>query len=350
MSFLKLILYPFAGLYTLVTSIRNYLFDTDYKKSFEFETNVIGVGNLTVGGTGKSPMVEYIIDLLNPKYSIATLSRGYGRKTRGFKIASKKDTAETLGDEPFQFYRKYPDVVVSVGEERAVAIPHLLAEKSPDVIIMDDSYQHRYVKPSLNILLTDYNRPFYDDFVLPVGRLRESKSGANRADIVVVTKCPENLTNVAIENIENNIKKYTDAPVCFSYINYLSPRPFTESVNKEISNQVILFSGLANNKPFTEYVSEHYGLVDDFYFADHHHYTSKDLNSIEERFRRSGIENLSIITTEKDMVKLLNDDLRGIVEHWPLFYLPIRHQFIKGGSVFDDMVFQSIKNYSNPAI
>lgn len=350
MSFLKLVLYPFAGLYNLGTAIRNFLFDVNYKKSFEFEANVIGIGNLTVGGTGKSPMVEYVLDLLADKYSVVTLSRGYGRKTKGFKIASKEDSADTIGDEPLQFFRKYPDVAVSVCEERAVAIPYLLAEKAPDVIVMDDSYQHRYVKPSLNILLTDYSRLFYEDFILPMGRLRESRKGAKRAEAIVVTKCPNWIAEKEIKKIEDTIHTYSDAPVLFSSINYLPPVPFNKDNTSKISKKVLLFSGLAHNEPLTQYISENYDLIDEFYFEDHHHYSSRDLSKIEERFRRFDNEGISILTTEKDMVKLLSKNLKSTVDHWPLFYLPIKHNFIKGGNVFDEMVFKSIKNYSSPAI
>ncbi|MEQ8576499.1 MAG: tetraacyldisaccharide 4'-kinase, partial [Fulvivirga sp.] len=164
MGFLGVLLLPFTFIYNSVTRFRNYLFDIGFKRSFEFDANVIGVGNLSVGGTGKSPMVEYLIKLLADNYKISTLSRGYGRKTRGFRIANANDSASSIGDEPYQFYNKFKNVNVTVGEERAVAIPHILAELEPDVILMDDAFQHRYVKPGLNIMLTDYSRPFYSDF------------------------------------------------------------------------------------------------------------------------------------------------------------------------------------------
>lgn len=346
MIILKWILLPFSLLYELVTSIRNHLFDIGYKKSFEFEANVIGVGNLTVGGTGKSPMVEYLIRLLQDKYKIATLSRGYGRKTKGFRIGDKDDNSLSIGDEPYQFLQKYSNVTVTVGEERAVAIPHILAEVSPDVILMDDSYQHRYVKPSLNILLSDYTRPFYTDLILPSGRLRESRKGAKRADIVVVTKCPASLSKMEKESIESSIKKYSDAPIFFSTINYLNYIPFNNE-NAIAAKDVILFTGLANPKPFTEYVSSNFNLVDDLYFPDHHQYSLKDINTIEERFRQLSSENKCIITTEKDIVKLKLKELRSRIEHWPLFYVPIEAQFIENGNIFDLLVLNSIIDYSN---
>ena len=346
MSILKWILFPITLLYGFVTSFRNYLFDIGYKKSFEFDANVIGIGNLTVGGTGKSPMVEYLIRLLGKDYKLATLSRGYGRKTKGFRIAQENDNANTIGDEPYQFFQKYNDVTITVGEERAVAIPHILAEVDPDVIIMDDSYQHRYVKPSLNILLCDYTRPFYQDMILPSGRLRESRNGANRADAILVTKCPSEICVEERKTVENEIKKYSKAPIFFSSIKYLTPRQINGD-NTEFKGDVLLFTGLANPKPFTEYVSSNFNLVDDIYFPDHHPYTIKDINFIEERFGLISTEDKCIITTEKDMVKLLSDELKGSIEHLPIFYVPIETQIIENGNIFDSLVLDSIKTYSN---
>lgn len=346
MIILKWLLFPFSLLYGFITSIRNYLFDIGYKKSFEFEANVIGIGNLTVGGTGKSPMVEYLIRLLENKYKIATLSRGYGRKTKGFRIASKDDNANTIGDEPYQFFEKYSGITVTVGEERAVAIPHILAEVAPDVIVMDDSYQHRYVKPSLNILLCDYTRPFYEDVIMPSGRLRESRNGANRADAIIVTKCPIEISTEKREDVENRIRKYSEAPIFFTTIKYLPPKSI-EGEELLVEGDVLLFTGLANPKPFTEYVSSKFNLVDDIYFPDHHPYTMKDINSIEARFNQMSSDVKCIITTEKDMVKLLNDELKGSIKHWPLYYVPIETEFIENGNIFDSMILNSIKTYSN---
>lgn len=340
MGFFQYLLFPFSLLYGLVTSIRNYLFDIGYKTSFEFQTNVIGIGNLSVGGTGKTPMVEYVIRLLKDK-KIVTLSRGYGRKTKGFRIANENDNAKLIGDEPYQFYRKFPNIEVTVGEERAMAIPEILAQIDPELIVMDDSFQHRYVKPSLNIMLTDYNKPFFNDFVLPQGRLRESRKGAKRADIIVVTKSPNDLSSTEVDEFKGQIQKYSSAPIFFASIEYHKPVAVNADSAKPLSN-VLLFSGLANNQPFTEYISERYNLLDDIYFSDHHNYTARDLNIIEDRFRQLGVEDKCIITTEKDYVKLLDSDLYSIVEHWPLFYAPISVLFIKDGNMFDELIFKSL--------
>lgn len=345
MGFLGALLLPFTFIYNSVTKFRNYLFDSGVKKSFEFEANVIGVGNLSVGGTGKSPMVEYLINLLSGNYKIATLSRGYGRKTRGFRIANEEDSASSIGDEPYQFYNKFKNISVTVGEQRAVAIPHILAELDSDVILMDDAFQHRYVRPGLNIMLTDYSKPFYSDFVLPSGRLRESRDGAKRADIVVVTKCKEDISEKEMDSIEKEILNYSPtAIVCFAGIKYLSPKPVFE--NNKFSENILLFSGIANNKPLIEHVSTHYQLMDEFYFGDHHAYDAKDLNGLEERFQRMPIKDKCLLTTEKDMVKLLDPTLESTVHHLPIFYIPIETYFLRGGKIFDETVLNSIKQYN----
>jgi tetraacyldisaccharide 4'-kinase len=345
MGFLGTLLLPFTFIYNAATKFRNYLFDADVKKSFEFEVNVIGVGNLSVGGTGKSPMVEYLIRLLSDKYKIATLSRGYGRKTKGFIIASDNDSALSIGDEPYQFYNKFKNINVTVGEERAVAIPYILAELDSDVILMDDAFQHRYVKPGLNIMLTDYSKPFYSDFVLPSGRLRESRKGAKRADVILVTKCRADISEMEMNEIEKEISVYApEVKVCFTSIKYLEPKPIFDDV--KFSSNILLFSGIANNKPLIEHISTHYQLIDEFYFADHHVYSTKDLNALEERFQRMSIVDKCLLTTEKDMVKLLDSTIESTVHHLPIFYIPIETCFVRGGKIFDKMVLNSIEQYS----
>ncbi|MEQ9168992.1 MAG: tetraacyldisaccharide 4'-kinase [Fulvivirga sp.] len=345
MGFLGVLLLPFTFIYNSATRFRNYLFDIGFKRSFEFDANVIGVGNLSVGGTGKSPMVEYLIKLLADNYKIATLSRGYGRKTRGFRIANANDSASSIGDEPYQFYNKFKNVNVTVGEERAVAIPHILAELEPDVILMDDAFQHRYVKPGLNIMLTDYSRPFYSDFVLPSGRLRESRKGARRANIIIVTKCREDITEKEMDVIQKEILVYAPkAEICFTSIKYLTPQPVFD--NDKFSNNILLFSGIASNQSLIEHVSTHYQIMDEFYFADHHAYNTKDMNGLEERFRRMPIADKCLLTTEKDMVKLLDPTLESTAHHLPIFYIPIETYFVRGGKIFDNMVLNSVKQYS----
>ena len=339
-----ILLYPFTVLYDLVTRFRNHLYNIEYKRSFQFETNVIGVGNLTVGGTGKTPMVEYLIRLLSDKYHIATLSRGYGRKTRGFRIAGPQDSATTLGDEPMQFHLKFKNKVrVAVGEERADAIPNILFE-FPDnqVIILDDAYQHRPVRPDLNILLTDYYRPFFRDYLLPSGRLREARKGAQRADIIVVTKCPASVDTRAWEE---NIRPYAfpEVLIAFSTIRYGEPVPVMHT--QTLKNRVLLVTGIAHTEGLVAFIKEKYQLLDHLRHEDHHHYSKKDVEKIKARFAHHSGENLSVITTEKDMVKLRDPELMGYMSGLPLFYLPIETVFIKNGKAFEEKVLSSLKQY-----
>lgn len=345
MNFLGILLFPFTLLYDLITRFRNYLYGTGYKRSFEFEANVISVGNLSVGGTGKSPMVEYIIGLLRDK-NVVTLSRGYGRETRGFRIATDKDNPKTIGDEPYQFYNKFDNIYVTVGEQRAVAIPFILAElPETDVILLDDAFQHRPVKPSLNILLTDYSRPFFSDYVLPSGRLRESRKGAERADVVVVTKCPD---DVDVNAYTEQVRKYNaTAHIAFTTIKYQEPEKISGTGN--FTGEVFLFSGIANHQPLKEYVQSKFSLVGEHYFKDHHNYTDKDIRLLKDRLKAIKKEEACLLTTEKDMVKLMFLLKKKEFSDLPVFYIPIETVFINGGKTFDEMVLNSLKSYSyNP--
>lgn len=335
MSFLKLILWPLAALYNVVTRVRNYLYDIGHKPSFQFESVVIGVGNLNVGGSGKTPMIEYLVRLLKGKYQLAILSRGYGRKTKGFRIATKRDDATTLGDEPYQYFLKFGDhVIVAVGEERALAIPTILnEEKPPQIILLDDAFQHRSVVPQLSILLTEYAKPFYNDYLMPLGRLREARSGAARADAIVVTKCGESVEERM--EMDHKIKGYAgDKPVFFSGLRH---RPAISFVpNGEIGRKIILVTGIANSKALEEYVSTHFELLKHFRFADHHTYSLKDIVEIELAFKE--LKANSLVTTEKDWVKLKAEPLLNamVKENW--FYLPVETEFINCGAEFDAMV------------
>ncbi|MTI30673.1 tetraacyldisaccharide 4'-kinase [Xanthovirga aplysinae] len=342
--------WPFSLIYQLITSIRNYLFDTGYSKSFEFETNVICVGNLSVGGTGKTPMVEYLVRLLKDQYQLATLSRGYGRKTKGFRLATEDESAMTIGDEPFQYFLKYGHQInVAVGEERAIAIPEILFRKADnELIILDDAFQHRTVKAGLNVLLTDFSRPFFDDHVLPWGRLRESRKGARRADVVVVTKCPQEFSQSERDYYSQSVKNYTrkNIPVFFTSLRYLKPILMRDSLGSDFSKNVVLFSGIANHQPLEEYVRKNFNMKKHIKFRDHYVYSSKDLKRIEAIFQEIQEKDKCLLTTEKDMVKLLTNELRPYVQRLPIFYLPIESYFLQNGSVFDQLILKSIKKYS----
>lgn len=342
MSILTPLLFPFAVLYDAVTSIRNQLYETGLRPSARFDIPLVSVGNLSVGGTGKTPMIEYLVRLLADQHRLATLSRGYGRKAKGVRIAKQDDSAETIGDEPLQFYRKFNDkIVVAVGEERAFAIPHIISEH-PDVnlILLDDAFQHRRVKPDFQILLTDYNNLFTRDFLLPAGRLRESKRGASRADVIVVTKCPASISEDEMIAIESGIRRYSNKAVFFSGICYGHLLPVTDGAPYK-PEKIILVSGIANATPLKVYLERHYELVRHFSFADHHHYSSQDIKAITEAAANAGAV---VVTTEKDMVKLNPGAFRNASTD--LLYLPIEIEFLKNGKEFDELVLNAVRTYA----
>jgi len=346
MSVLRFLLFPFAALYDVVTAVRNSLYDRGYKPSVRFDVPLISVGNLAVGGTGKTPMVEHLIRLLAQEFKIATLSRGYGRNTRGFRIANENDSAATIGDEPFQIYKKFRGQVhVTVGEDRAYAIPMLLQEREDTTaVIMDDAYQHRSVIPGLTILLTEYQNPFYNDFLLPVGRLREAKSGADRADVIVMTKCPDHLSEDEVMEIEHHIHQYSAKPVFFSKIRYAEPVVFGNA-DAMLTKQVILVSAIANSHILEEYVRKSYSLVRHFSFRDHYVITAGDLADIAAVVKKYPAGEVCILTTEKDMVKLKRKELAGQVSQLPIFYLPIETEFIRNGKDFDTLVLSFLRSF-----
>ncbi len=340
MKFFRVLLFPFAWLYDLVTRLRNYLYNSGYKTSFEFDRFLISVGNLSVGGTGKTPMVEYLIRLLDSKTRLATLSRGYGRKTRGFRIADSADTAATIGDEPLQYFKKF-NIPVTVGEERAVAVPFILAE-FPDtgIILLDDAFQHRAVKPKMNILLTAFDRPFFEDYVLPAGRLREARKGASRADIIVVTKCPETLSAGQKIFMEGKIQKYAPGiPVFYSTIDYGEVRGGNSRLKK-----VIVVTGIANPELFISHVKHNYEVVEIIRFPDHHQFSDSEIRKIADT---AGAANAMVLTTEKDYMRITAVKQDIINEQAELMYIPIEMKFLENGSKFDRMIVDAYDRYAS---
>lgn len=333
MNLLRKIFFPFAILYGFITSIRNFLFDKGILKSYSFDVPVIAVGNLSVGGTGKTPQIEYLIRFLSPKYKVATLSRGYKRKSEGFILADSTSNAEILGDEPFQFYTKFENIQVAVDADRKNGIKQLLSQIiKPEVILLDDAFQHRKVKAGFYILLTSFGDLYSDDFMLPTGNLRESRSGAQRANVVIVTKCPSNLSLEEQDKIKNQLQLNYNQQLYFSYIDY---EDFVYSEGKmmkasEIKNvDKLLLAGIAKPNPFFAYLQSEKD--EKLVYADHHHFTENDICEIENKS-----QNKIIITTEKDFVRL-----KGSVPKEKLFYLPIRSSFLSEQENFD----KTILNY-----
>jgi tetraacyldisaccharide 4'-kinase len=330
MIVLRYLLFPFAIVYGLITSIRNFLYDNRILKSYSFDIPIIAVGNLSVGGTGKTPQIEYLIRLLSPTYKIATLSRGYKRKSKGYILADANSDAKLLGDEPYQMHLKFPNINVAVDANRKNGIEKLLTLKErPDVILLDDAFQHRKVKAGFYILLTTYNDLFCDDFMLPTGSLRESRSGAKRADLIIVTKCPNGLS----EKEQNTIRKKigTSVSVYFSSIDY-DDKVYNASESKNVSDikkvDKLLLAGIAKPNPFFAYLQGQNDVQ--LEYSDHHHYSENDIKNIQDK-----ATNKLIITTEKDYVRLNQQQLNS------LFYLPIKSKFISEGDNFD----KTILNY-----
>ncbi len=343
-KYLKLLLWPFSLIYGAVTDLRNYLYSKGVFKVTRFDFPVIAVGNLTVGGTGKTPHVEYLIRLL-AGYKLATLSRGYKRKTQGFILADAQSTAAQIGDEPFQYHRDYPAVTVAVSEKRVEGIQKL-KQQLPNVaaVILDDAMQHRAVKPSLLIMLTDFNRPFFKDFILPAGLLRESRLGAERADIVVVSKCPPKLSASERDKYISKIKKYTltDTPIYFSTFRY--GEPVSIGNDNALQKNVILLTGIANPLPLQQYLTGNgYQILKSFIFPDHHTYTIQDLHNVKNYIEGLNAKQVSVITTSKDAVKLTDDSLKGITKELPIFYLPIEVEFLNDAGLFDKSVLEHVR-------
>lgn len=328
MKLLNILLLPFSFAYGLITFIRNKLYDLGLLKEHLFDKPIIiSVGNLSVGGTGKSPHIEYLIRLLKDKYTVATLSRGYGRKTSGFLLVKESHDASEVGDEPLQFKSRHPEISVAVDESRARGIREL-QKRFPEleVVLLDDAFQHRSVKPNLSVLLTDYNRLFYNDKMLPSGRLREYRSGYKRADILIVTKCPSTISPIEKETIVKEIKPKSYQKIFFSHINYGEFQPIKNSLRTPIINKEytsFLFTGIANPSLLEAYLQDHFLNVVPLTFPDHHQFSPKDIKKLQETFKSVPSDKKIIITTEKDTMRLKAPLLKELTKELPLFYIPI---------------------------
>jgi tetraacyldisaccharide 4'-kinase len=315
--------------YGVVVWLRNWLFDKNILKSAAFNFPVICVGNLAVGGTGKTPMVEYLVRLLKNEYVIATISRGYKRKTKGFGIANDNTTALEIGDEPMQFHKKFPDITVAVGEERLVAIPNLLQERpNTQVIILDDAFQHRQVKAGLNILLTEYKDLYTNDIPLPAGDLRDVRSSAQRAEIVIVTKCNPDLTESERNAIEDELELEPAQSLYFSSILYGKPYHLFSKQLTAVSEyaDVLLICGIANPTPLKDFITLQVNSYDMLRYPDHHIFDSDDLLEIKKQFEKIKSEKKIIITTEKDGVRLQKFEQE--LASYPIYVLPIEHAIL----------------------
>lgn len=346
----RVLLLPFAILFWLAVAVRNWMYDKKIFRSTSFGLPLISVGNLSVGGTGKSPMVEYLVLHLKNRFKVATLSRGYKRKTKGYALATENTTAIEIGDEPMQFFLKFPDVPVAVGEERLVAIPQLLHDHpETQAIILDDAFQHRTINAGLNILLTDYNNLFTRDFFLPTGDLRDQRSSYKRAQLIVVTKCPPDLPQTERQAIVEEINPLPHQKVFFTSISYGTPYHITKHdfcfFNEQ--TEVLLVTGIANPKPLKNYLEER---VETYYmmaYPDHYIFTLMDWRDIKKWFDGMDAGKKIILTTEKDAMRLIK--FRNEIDGMPFYVLPIEHKFLfHQENEFNNEVIQFIQNFKQP--
>lgn len=349
-------LQPLSWMYGLGVRLRNAMFDSGILKQKEYSVPVICVGNITVGGTGKTPHIEYITHLLSNKYKVAVVSRGYKRKSNSMQVVKTNSDVKRVGDEPLQIKLKYPETTVVVDKDRRNAIEYLLKqpkEQRPDVILLDDGYQHRYVKPSLSILLMDSNRPIYEDALLPAGRLREPFRRKDRANIVIVTKCDSYLRPINFRIIENGLDLFPFQALYFTNFVYNRLQPVFPSSNADTyslddirKKQVLLFAGIASTKPLVDKLSKKTYNLETLFFPDHHFYSKQDVKAIEKQFATLNEDKIAI-TTEKDAVRLqalsyISDELKE-----NLFYLPIEVSFFKDNETksFNNKIINHVRNY-----
>jgi tetraacyldisaccharide 4'-kinase len=338
MKIIKGFLFPFAIIYGLIVMIRNTLFDSGILKEHQILKPSIGVGNLSSGGTGKSVVVDYLICLLKEKYSLVVLSRGYKRNTKGVVVGSHESNAASLGDEPFQFMKKHPEISVVVAEKRVLGIQKIdKIAKKDSVILLDDVMQHRYVKPSLMILTSTFETPYFSDQILPVGSLRESKKGSKRADIILITKCPENMKQEQIHFFKEKLSLEKHQQLFFTSIGYSThiQNTFKSLLLDKISNPFLLITGIAEPKPLLIFLNEKQLIFEHLSYPDHHNFNSSDIAHIQ-KLRGDKM----ILTTEKDYTRLSH-----LIEDENVYYLPIKMEFINHEDqiLFDKTIQNSIK-------
>ena len=339
---------PLAVLYGLIVWLRNKLYDWGVSTAIGFNLPVISVGNLTVGGTGKTPHIEYLIELLLPDYKVATLSRGYRRRTRGFILANENTTAHDIGDEPFQYHAKFPSLTVCVAEERMTAIPQLLQRKpNLNIILLDDAFQHRSVKPGLNILLCDYNRMYTRDYIMPFGLLRESRRSAARANIIVVSKCPSNLSETERDALVREIAPLPHQPVFFSTMAYTRCYPLGAVTVADVPEpSVLLVTGIAQPESLLALAKSRYGFVHHLAYKDHHYFTRDDVDEMKAAFDHLPGQHKLVLTTEKDAARL--QLIRELLEplQWPIYVQAIGVEMLfNQQAAFNEHIAQFLAPY-----
>lgn len=348
---MRKLLLPISLIYSFVLFIRHKLYDCGILKSKSFDIPNICVGNLNLGGTGKTPHIEYLVRLLSKDYRTAVLSRGYGRNSKGYLLANESHCHYDIGDEPMQYFKKFKDIKVAVDENRCEGIENLMKENdAPQIILLDDAYQHRKIKAGLNILLTDYYNLYSNNNLFPTGTLRDIKKAAHRADIIVITKSPNVITPYYKRDVEDSLKPLPHQKVFYSYIEYqdfVQLNEASKNIDIKETKTILLFCGIANTYSLEDYLKRKYNTITKLQFKDHHNYTEKDIEIVIEKYNSLIGKNKAIVTTEKDAMRLMNSSLIDKFNDIPVFTIPIKIKFHKE----DEERFNSeITNYINSSI
>ncbi len=350
MTLKKILLFPFAVIYGTITSLRNLLYDWKFLQSKSFDVHTICVGNLAVGGTGKTPHVEYLIKLLQDEVKIATLSRGYKRKTTGFVHADENSTALDIGDEPLQYKTKNPNLDVCVDANRVNGVKKILSfPEPPKVIILDDAFQHRALNSELKIVVSEYSNLFLNDCMLPAGSLRESKAGIKRADIIIISKTPDKTTAIEIRNVIKDIKPLAHQQLFFTWLKYgelvgfQNPNETIDTLNDLFRYRIVLFTGIGNPTPMVTYLKEYASDVKHIQYPDHHQFTIQDIADIRAELDAFEGGNKIVITTEKDTMRLKGSDLQDIANTLPLYVLPIEVDFKDKAQEFNETIINYVR-------
>jgi tetraacyldisaccharide 4'-kinase len=348
-NLIRLILFPFSIVYGIITWIRNKFFDWRILPSKSFGIPIISVGNLSTGGTGKTPHIEYLIKMLSDEFRVAVLSRGYKRKSKGFIVAGNDCKPEEIGDESYQIFTKFKNIIVAVDEKRKRGISNLLKLPAPpDLVLLDDAFQHRYVKPGYSIILTDYHKIFTHDYMLPTGSLREFRSGSKRADIIVVTKTSKVLSPITCQSIQEEVKPKPHQKLLYSYIDYGPFLPI-EGIDfapddRKRYNTIMIVAGIANTYPLEFYLKNFCDEIELLKFADHHAYDQKDIMKIMEKFDGILTQNKIIVTTEKDLMRISRPEFLKSLQHFPICYVQIEIVFHKDDKpVFDKSILEYVR-------
>jgi tetraacyldisaccharide 4'-kinase len=346
----KILLFPFAVIYGIITSLRNLLYDWKFLKSKSVDIHTICVGNLAVGGTGKTPHVEYLINILQNDFKIAILSRGYKRKTSGFIQATNLSTAFDIGDEPLQYKTKNPQIEVCVDANRVNGIKKILEfPEPPKVVILDDAFQHRALNCELKIVISEYNNLYLNDCMMPAGYLRESKKGIERADIIIVSKTPDKTTAIEIRNVIKDLKPLAHQQLFFTWLKYgelkgfQNPTDTIDTLNDLFRYRIVAFTGIGNPQPMITYLKEYASDVKHIQFPDHHRFTIQDIADVRAQLDAIEGGNKIVVTTEKDAMRLRGTDLQDIANTLPLYVLPIEVDFKDKTQEFNDTIINYVR-------